>query len=52
MRLFVAIAFPERVKDGLEAGMRALRKQGGASQLVSAGESSLDAGISRRAGQS
>lgn len=29
MRLFVAIAFPERVKDGLEAGMRALRKQGG-----------------------
>ena len=28
MRLFVAIAFPETVKDGLEAGIRALRKQG------------------------
>ena len=28
MRLFVAIAFPEAVKDGLEAGICALRKQG------------------------
>lgn len=28
MRLFVAIAFPEAVKDELEAGMRTLRKQG------------------------
>ena len=28
MRLFIAIAFPDKIKDRLKAGMDALRRQG------------------------
>ena len=34
MRLFIAIAFPDKIKDRLKAGMDDLRRQGVRAKLV------------------